>query len=239
MNATMAPYTDVRVRQAMGRLLDREEIIRSVFFGSGWKSPMMFTRSFSWLMPDAELDSIIGYDPQKTRQLLSAAGIDPASIKFTLTSGAPFARSTGISELFVSDLKRLGANADIQPIENQEVIDTFTTAKTAITMLNDPAPRGTNLHLYNYFHSSGGLASYWKALGDTEFDRLIDAQAVIVDDPERRKSTLLEAVRHGITQAVANPSIAPTDAWAFQARLAGFKHNTQEPLRFAFAWLRA
>jgi hypothetical protein len=136
-------------------------------------------------------------------------------------------------------MRKIGINAELQPIVSQEVIDVFTTAKAPIALLNDPAPRGTNLHLFNYFHSTGSVAAYWRKLGDAQFDRLIEAQATIVGEPERRKAALLEVVRRGLSLAVAVPSVGQTQEFAIRPRIAGHKHDTQEPHRFAFTWLRS
>jgi len=238
MDATVAPYTDQRVRQALGKLFNREQIQNSVYFGSGWINPMMFVPSLDWILPQAEFDSLVGYSPQQARQLLQAAGVDPSSLKFTFPSGANHQRNVATAELLSADMRQLGIQADIEPIVSQEVIDVFRTAKAPITLLNDPAPRGTNLHLFNYFHSSGGVATYWKKLADMEFDRLIETQSTILE-PERRKAALLDTVRRGLSLAVATPSVGQTGDSAMRPRVAGYKHDTQEPHRYAYTWLKS
>jgi ABC-type transport system substrate-binding protein len=238
MDATVPPYNDQRVRQAMGKLFNREQILDQAFFGSGWVNPMMFVPNLDWILPQAEFDRLVGYNPQESRQLLQAAGVDPASIRPTIPSGANFARNIAISEILAGDMRTIGINAELQPIVSQEVIDVFVTAKAPIALLNDPAPRGTNLHLFNYFHSSGGVATYWEKLSDSEFDRLIEAQATILD-PEDRKEALLNTVRRGLSLAVAVPSVGQTQEFAIQPRVAGYKHDSQEPHRFAFTWLKS
>ncbi len=239
MDATQSPYNDQRVRQALGKLFNREEIQNNAFFGSGWVNPMMFVPSLDWILPQSEFDNLVGYNPQQATQLLQAAGVDLGSFRPTIPSGANFARNIAISEILASEMKKIGITAELQPIVSQEVIDVFVTAKAPISLLNDPAPRGTNLHLFNYFHSSGGVATYWKKLGDTQFDRLIEAQATIVDEPERRKAALLEVVRRGLSDAVAVPSVGQTQEFAIRPRVVGYKHDSQEPHRFAFTWLKS
>ncbi len=238
IDPTVPPYTDQRVRQALAKLFNREQILDQVYFGSGWLHPMMFVPSLDWILPQSEFDNLVGYNPQQAQQLLQAAGVDPGSLNPVIPNGVAYQRNVGTAESFLAELARIGIRAQLRPIESQEVIEIFRSAKEPIAILNDPAPRGTNLHLFNYFHSNGGVATYWKKFADAEFDRLIEAQSTILE-PEERKPVLLNAVRRGLMDAVASPTVGQTGEVAIQPRVAGYKNDTQEPYRFAYAWLKS
>jgi ABC-type transport system substrate-binding protein len=238
IDATVPPYTDQRVRQALAKLFNRDQILAQVYFGSGWLNPMMFVPNLDWVLPQSEFDSLVGYNPQQAQQLLQAAGVDPGSLSPNIPNGVAYQRNVGTSESYLAELAKIGIRGQLRPIESQEVIEIFRSAKEPIAIMNDPAPRGTNLHLFNWFHSSGGVATYWKKLADAEFDRLIEAQATILD-PEERKVALQNTIRRGLTDAVASPTVGQTGEVAIQPHLAGYLNDTQEPYRLAFAWTKA
>ena len=75
--ATDYPYTDVRVREAMNRAIDKETIKNTLFSGRVTTSPQIgFYESLPgwdtrWL---EEYDEHYGYDPDRARELLAEAG---------------------------------------------------------------------------------------------------------------------------------------------------------------------
>ena len=65
------PLADMRVRQAIGLAIDRNEFIQSIEAGQGdWAMAGAFTDTWT----QAEIKQILKFDPQAAKQLLSAAG---------------------------------------------------------------------------------------------------------------------------------------------------------------------
>ena len=79
-------YTDIRVREAMARAIDRQQIADTLFAGRVTQSaPLGFYPNLPgwdqrWL-DDAEQD--YGYDPAKARELLADAGYEPGDVQVT------------------------------------------------------------------------------------------------------------------------------------------------------------
>ena len=71
------PWTDKRVREALNRAVDREEMLETIFHGRGSMAPIYgylpFTQGWdpSWL---ERLPDLYGYDPDRARELLAEAG---------------------------------------------------------------------------------------------------------------------------------------------------------------------
>lgn len=240
MSPINGPTKDQRVRQALGKLIDRQALIQDVFFGSAWANAGIFVPSFDWHLPEAELNRLLALDIQGAKQLISAAGVDLSSWKPVLDSGVFSATTQGNAELFVSQLKQIGVEATIRPIDKVEITDrVFGRGDTEFCVCNNAPTVGSNGHLYTFFHSSGRGGLLFKQLADKQFDDMIDRQAVILNNPAERKSILQEIQRRNLELAIAIPVVTPNGETALSPKLGGYKHLTAEPTRYENSWLRA
>ena len=72
LNVEKAPTDDIAVRQAIGWAIDREALVKSVFFGFFEPATHLFTPNmFSY---DESLNSLFGYDLAKAEKILDDAG---------------------------------------------------------------------------------------------------------------------------------------------------------------------
>jgi peptide/nickel transport system substrate-binding protein len=81
MSVTAKPFDDVRVRQAMRLLVDREQMIKNVQLGFGQIGNDLYGKQLAFYdraIPQRP------HDPEKARSLLKAAGAD--SVKLSLTT---------------------------------------------------------------------------------------------------------------------------------------------------------
>jgi ABC-type transport system substrate-binding protein len=69
-NLPHKPFDDARVRQALSHMIDHEALI-NLFAGYASKTGHYASLNKKWALPEEELPS---YDPEKARQLLTAAG---------------------------------------------------------------------------------------------------------------------------------------------------------------------
>lgn len=234
------PTRDLRVRQALSKILDREAIIRDVLFGSGWLNAAVFVPSFDWHLPEAEIKRLLARDLQGARQLLSAAGVDPASWRPVISSGIPGQHTVPAAEAFVAQLKEVGISASVRVIDKTEITEkVFIRGEEALYLgSHRPSAGGTNGHLKLFFHSTGSDAVYFKQLGDKRLDDLIDKQAVMVSEREQRKAVLQEIMRLNIELAVVIPVYTTTGEMALSPRLQGYKRLSNEPHIYAEAWVK-
>jgi ABC-type transport system substrate-binding protein len=243
LSPVQAPLNDKRVRQALNRLIDREAIIRDAYFGSGWNQAGFYLPSFDWHLPEAELNRLTGRDVQAARQMLSAAGVDLNAWKPGMDLGIPSGDFQQVGELIVSNFREIGLEVPgIRLVDKVEVTERgWIRAEPEVCVCNTrPGGGGTNGVLYTWYHTSGSDSGYWKQLGDTEMDNLIDRQAVIIDDPERRKAVLMEIQRRIIDQGVHNQLPTSNAEVAIHPRLRNYKQmGNNEPERFSVAWVKA
>ncbi len=233
------PTKDVRVRQALGKLFDRDAIIRDIYFGSGWKNSGIFTNLSDWLLPEAELNRHYGYNPTEAKQMLEAAGVDLANWKPQLDAGIASTQNSPTTEYYVAQLKSVGIDARIQVIDKVEITDrVFGRGETDFCICNNAPTRGTNPHLYTFFHTTGRGALLFKQLGDSQFDSLIDKQSTILN-AEERKAAVQEVQRRNLELAIAIMVVNNNGETAISPKVGGFKNNPEEQLRFAYTWLRA
>jgi peptide/nickel transport system substrate-binding protein len=103
LNVDMPPFTNVRVRQALNYAVDKEEIIREVFFGRAITLPGPLSPYNNFVNKDLEP---YPYDPERALSLLTQAGwIDMNGDGFPDREGEPF-------ELTIDTLERWRPLAD-------------------------------------------------------------------------------------------------------------------------------
>ncbi|PRA00309.1 peptide ABC transporter substrate-binding protein [Arthrobacter sp. MYb224] len=111
MNNNMAPFDDLRVRQAVMHAIDRQAVVDTAWNGYGTVvgGPVPTTDPYY-----EDLNDVYPYDPAKAESLLAEAGAQDLDITFTVPT-RPYA--TAVSEIVVSQLADVGINAKIESAE--------------------------------------------------------------------------------------------------------------------------
>ncbi|CAM3556767.1 ABC transporter substrate-binding protein [Nocardioides zeicaulis] len=110
VNATMAPFDDPAVVEAMKYAIDREKLKEVAAFGVGDVSYQPFPPGYVGYNP--ELASIYAYDPDRARKILKDAG-HSSPVKAVFTSSG---QSDAAVELIQAQLKEVGIDATIESI---------------------------------------------------------------------------------------------------------------------------
>ncbi|MBB6219404.1 ABC transporter substrate-binding protein [Rhizobium leguminosarum] len=121
INTKLAPYDDVKVRQALQAGINRQEIIDTVYTPD-WKLATSFIQSN---VPGAtDQSALLAYNPDKAEQLLDAAGWikgadgirakDGKQLSLTLNSNPYLATSKSIDELIAQQLGKIGWKVEIR-----------------------------------------------------------------------------------------------------------------------------
>jgi ABC-type transport system substrate-binding protein len=112
----LAPFTDVRVRQAVAMSIDKEKIVK-ILKGLGKVATGTF---FSPLSPYYEANVAWPYNPQKAKSLLAAAGY-PAGFTapFWYQNQPPF---SDYGPAIVEDLSNVGITAQARPMEYNQFV---------------------------------------------------------------------------------------------------------------------
>ncbi|MBN7793267.1 ABC transporter substrate-binding protein [Microbacterium esteraromaticum] len=111
MNNRVAPFDDVRVRQAVMHAIDRQAVMDAAWNGNGTLVGAPVPPSDPYY---EDLNGVYPFDPAKAKELLKEAGAEGVSITFTVPT-RPYA--TAISEIVVAQLKDVGIDAKIASAE--------------------------------------------------------------------------------------------------------------------------
>jgi ABC-type transport system substrate-binding protein len=221
----------------MSKLIDRDAMIRDVYFGAGFMNAGIFMPSLEWHLPEEEVKRLLPYNPQDALQMLSAAGVDRSQWKPILDFGTPTRVNPGSSELYAAELRKHGIEATLRFVDRVEVTDrVYGRGETEICLCNNAPTRGINSHLFTFFHSSGRFASLFKQLNDRSFDEAIERQSVILN-PDERKPLVQDLQRKNIELAVATPVATDFIQSAYNPKLRNFKNMPTEGHRWDVAWL--
>lgn len=110
-NTQSPPLNNVKIRQAIGYAINRDEIVNKLFFGQAVVSYSILPES-SWAYTTGTKYS---YDPAKSKQLLQEAGYKNEPIIFKFIAGQ--AAVSQYSQVIQSALVAVGLNVQIEQVE--------------------------------------------------------------------------------------------------------------------------
>ncbi|MBI2958631.1 MAG: ABC transporter substrate-binding protein [Chloroflexi bacterium] len=207
-SASKMPAADVRVRQALSLAVNREEIIKTMFYGQA-SAPMPTNLSEisqhvdtpRWKNYAASVLNV--YDPEKARQLLKDAGYPQGfSIDiWTFTQqGAPYLPS--IAQVISGYWAKIGVKGNIVPsdwgtfqkLARSQPVNSQLVGQTSIRR-SDVGPF-TRKNIASYYGSPASYPGYDALLGDTrpDLDKVL-AQGASEKDPEKVKELFSQAIQ--------------------------------------------
>ncbi len=108
MNATTAPLSDKRVRQAIRQAIDKDAIVEALGAGTTQYGPI------PELDPGYEdLSALAPFDPDAAKKLLAEAGAEDTTLTLTIPSWY----GTTVSQILVSNLHDVGITLKVNPVE--------------------------------------------------------------------------------------------------------------------------
>jgi len=175
-NTQVAPFDDVRVRQALVMALDRHLMSEALTNGLARPASNPYGDG-SWVR--CKDDGALPYDPAKAKALIEAHG-KPVEFKMLVTA-TPRGRAVG--QVLQQLWKRVGANMQIDQVDQATIVPRafshqFQLTPWRIIDLADPDPQ-----MYANFHtgSPANLAQY----SNPELDRLLEHARLTADQTER------------------------------------------------------
>jgi peptide/nickel transport system substrate-binding protein len=227
-NCKKPPFNDARVRQALSRAINKEEIIQVALGGIG-------KRASTYLPPtllgyDAALESYeIKYDTKRAQAELQALGFiqsangtwekDGQALKgLLLTSNR--APNDAIAALIQAQFKAIGVPIEIQQLDSKAVADATATGKFDFLLYrydwNDPD--ALNIYLGSDRIGTTNRAAY----SNPAVDQLL-AQGVSELDQTKRIQIYSQAQKLIMQDAPWQPLYIPVDVMAFNKRFDGVK----------------
>ena len=199
LNNAVAPFNDIRVRQALCYAIDRQMILDLAFDGYGALIGSSMYPAFGKYF-DEELTSYYTYDAAKAKQLLTEAGY-PNGFDMTVTVPSNYQPHMDTAQVIVEQLKAVGVNATIQPIEWESwVSDVYVGREFEATVVGVDASTMTARALLERFTStySKNFINYNSA----NYDALFAQAQACYDDAEQTK--LYRAMERDLTENAAN-----------------------------------
>jgi ABC-type transport system substrate-binding protein len=198
LNGTKAPLSDLRVRQAIFKAIDKQAIASTIYNGKAWYFAGVRMPRKDFYLPEADVLALYKQDQAAARQLLTQANATnlPEFEIYALGFGNTYKDA---AELVQADLAKVGIKTRIKVSDSNTawtaamfVDGTFDIAVGAYT------PISPNADLFaNYL---GSAVRNPTKIKDAALDAKINQQAVMVKDPEGRKKILLDIQRTIIEQ---------------------------------------
>ena len=191
LNNAVAPFDDVRVRQALCYAVDKQEIIDLAFDGYGSPIGSSMYPAFGKYFDDS-LTNYYTKDVEKAKALLAEAGY-PDGFDMTITVPSNYKPHMDTAEVLVQQLAQIGVNATIEPIEWESwVSDVYAGRQFQSTVVGVDASTMTARALLERFTSTYGknFINYNNADYDALFQQVLttyddEAQTALYKDMER------------------------------------------------------
>lgn len=229
LNTTMAPFDKKEVRQAFQHAINREALVEALTFGEGEAAYQAFPKDYWASNPELT----IPYDPEKSKELLKAAGVENVSFDMFVPS-APFYMRIG--EAIKGQVKEAGFDINIEPMELTKGVALYFNEKqipsnlTAWTGRPDPQQTVNLLLSGDGFYNAGGQTT-------DEIEELITKAASSYDQKERTELYGKINELTIIDEAITVPIMFTPSTAAMTPNVKGFSGTLLGKPKFSFLWL--
>jgi peptide/nickel transport system substrate-binding protein len=210
MRVDRPPLNDERVREALECAIDRDDLLNKTYFSEGvWNGPVPGSLSY-WALPQDELRQTLKYDPEKSKQLLSAAGYG-GGLEFK-----PPIRSdddaSKIMTVLADDFQQVGIRVTIQMMDVVRWLTALYAGDYEITTSRTMPILEPEIFL-RYYHSKGTTgADNSTKINDPEMDALVEGLSSIFGT-EQQKEYVLKAQREILKKHGPMICLCTGEAW--------------------------
>ena len=219
LNNAVAPFDDVRVRQALCYAIDRDAILELTADGHGTKVGSSMYPAFTKYFDDS-LTDYYTYDPEKAKELLTEAGY-PNGFTMTITVPSNYTPHVDTAQVLVEQLGAVGITVEIEEVEwNTWLQRTYTERDFQSTVVGfDAANLTANALLQRWTSDSEkNMINFSNA----EYDSVMAQANATTDDAAR--TALFKQAERILTEEAANVYIQDlADMVAINKNLTGFE----------------
>ena len=183
----VAPFDDIRVRQAMNFAIDRESIAEDLLHGTASPAYQMFAGASLYY---DEADNIYSYDPDKAAALLAEAGYEDG-IDITvgyITAGSGSMQAKAMNEALQAQLAKVGIRVTLDPVDFGGMYAQLGEGNTGWNAAN----QAFSLEQPSSWSWSLLCGTNYFGYCNEEFDAL-HAEALVTTDDAERAALLTEA----------------------------------------------
>jgi len=189
------PLSDVRVRRAISKAIDRQALIDTAYFGAGWISMGVTLPGLDWMLPEKEITEAAKRDVAEAKKLLTEAGYDKG-FNIEMVVAGTYDGYTTAAELVQDQLKEAGINVTLKMVDSPTYTERILTAPGDFSgMFLGPwgMPTEATMILNLTYKSDGSMNT--SGHKDPKLDKMIEEQETTLD-PAKRKEQLLAIQRY-------------------------------------------
>jgi len=219
INVAVAPFNNLKVRQAMAWAINRKEIVDTALFGIGGiiATGTAIPPGNYYAVSRPVYDKV---DLDRAKRLLAEAGV-PNGFEADLyvTSTYDFLRTP--AELVQSQLGKIGIRLKISAADWNVYLPTVLQKKYALTILGTSGQVDPDDFLYPNFQSKGG--TNFVNYSDPQFDRLLEDGRSVAS--ESRRKQIYEQAQQRLLETVPMVFIYhSTQFEALRKNVHGYEH---------------
>lgn len=227
LNLSKAPWTDIRVREAMYRLTDRQQIVDLVFQGQAVVPPGPIPAGLTaYQLQASETQQYYQGDVAKAKQLLEAANFD-LDKDYAVVCSSSSATNLQAAEVWAQQVSRAGIKLRVQSLPFAEWINRIRNADYDGIMGGSPGD-DTPQRPLRLQHTNSQVQLQHMGLKDPTIDALIEKSEEAADIQENVR--LVKQIQIELLKRYAgvNMLVTQQENWLRSQKLRGydFQPNT-------------
>jgi peptide/nickel transport system substrate-binding protein len=231
MNLNVAPFNDIRVRQAVGYAINKPALVQGVLSGIGTLGGSLES---SVIDGTAKELPPYPYDPVKAKKLLAEAGYPNGFTTDFMVPTGRYNMDRQVGEAIQGQLAAVGIKLNIQSPEFGAYLAALTKGKVPMFLSGKGSPTGDMDFTQALLEHSSGKMNYF-GFKNADVDRLVAQQRVTVDPKERHK--LLTELQTKVYQEEPHITLYYEDqVWATRSNVHDVKVYVNEFVDFSKAW---
>lgn len=181
MNTRVAPWNDPRVRRAVARAINRQELIQIIGHGQGEPIGPVTSAMKPYGLPQDELARLQPFNIAEARQLFQAAGVKEFSFVHSTAN-----INVDYVTIFVRQMQAAGVTAKPEPLDPGTWVQGLFQSRHSASHVTPPEFTDPDFAM-NAHGSRGPIGSdnYATGYSDPEIDAAIRRAAGIIDERER------------------------------------------------------
>jgi peptide/nickel transport system substrate-binding protein len=231
-NVTFKPLDNKLVRQALSYALDRQRMVDTIFQGE--TTP----ESLPWLPSspayEAAKNNHYAFDLDKTKSLLSQAGVSNLTLDVVYTGATP--EYGQMSEIYQSDLAKIGVTLNLKTLATAQMLDTIQKQTySGLYTLNDPWCSMEPITLF----TSSSSAQYRRNNAGYTNDRYTQMVNTVAaePDPAKRKQLYSQLNDFLLDEAFHMPITQSPGRILAAANVRGIEHRQMDRFMMTNAYL--
>ena len=221
LNTTMEPFSDINVRKALLKGINRAEIAEVVYgeFGGATASVLSAAHTKYY---NSSLE-VTPYDPEGAKADLAAAGY-PDGIEFTLYASTNEVYQQ-IAVMLKSQLEPAGFTVNIETLDGGTIYENAQNLKNQACMFQWSDDYYDPSEVLGWICDYDQSSAWFTGLNDVELDEL-QAAALIEQDDAKRVEMYLELQQRVYDNANVIPLFHNSFAYAYNSKVKGLAVDT-------------